>query len=137
MKILLARCPEVESFNFLTQDSGSGFCWVPALYPGINGPSDCKDRPMEQRVSGFLVNLQQAAREAGHEIVINLTPIAPRQWMIPSFPRRSRRPLSSRCLAASRCRPRGSRRPAVRVRRRRWGHGWCVLSGDRNPGADL
>jgi hypothetical protein len=86
MKILLARCPEVESFNFLTQDSGSGFCWVPALYPGINGPSDCKDRPMEQRVSGFLVNLQQAAREAGHEIVINLTPIAPRQWMIPSFP---------------------------------------------------
>jgi hypothetical protein len=41
---------------------------------------------MEQRVSGFLVNLQQVAREAGHEIVINLTPIAPRQWMIPSFP---------------------------------------------------
>jgi hypothetical protein len=86
MKNLLARCPEVESFNFLTQDSGSGFCWVPALYPGINGPDGCKDRPMEQRMSGFLVNLQQAAKDAGHEIVINLTPISPRQWMIPSFP---------------------------------------------------
>ena len=85
MKNLLARCPEVESFNFLTQDSGSGFCWVPALYPGINGPSDCQDRPMEQRVAGFLINLQQAAKEAGHDIVVNLTPITPRQWMLPSF----------------------------------------------------
>ncbi len=85
VKNLLARCPEVESFNFLTQDSGSGFCWVPALYPGVNGPSDCKDRPMEQRVAGFLLNLQQAAKEAGHDVVINLTPITARQWMIPSF----------------------------------------------------
>jgi hypothetical protein len=85
MKNLLARCPEVESFNFLTQDSGSGFCWVPALYPGINGPAGCKDRPIEQRVAGFLVNLQEAAKEAGHAIAVNLTPITPRQWMIPSF----------------------------------------------------
>jgi len=85
MANLLARCPEVESFNFLTQDSGSGFCWVPALYPGINGPSDCQSRPMEQRVAGFLINLQQAAKEAGHDIVVNLTPISPRQWMLPSF----------------------------------------------------
>jgi hypothetical protein len=85
MKNLLTGCPEVESFNFLTQDSGSGFCWVPALYPGINGPDDCKERPMELRVAGFLVNLQQAARNAGHEVVINLTPITPRQWMVPSF----------------------------------------------------
>jgi hypothetical protein len=85
LQALLARCPEVESFNFLTQDSGSGFCWVPALYPGANGPADCRDRPMAQRVSGFLVNLQQAARASGHEIVININPITPRQWMIPSF----------------------------------------------------
>jgi hypothetical protein len=85
MKNLLARCPEVESFNFLTQDSGSGFCWVPALYPGINGPADCKDRPMDQRVAGFLINLRDAAKEAGHNIAVNMTPISPRQWMIPSF----------------------------------------------------
>ncbi|HEY9154868.1 MAG TPA: hypothetical protein VIM69_07055 [Opitutaceae bacterium] len=85
MRNLLAHCPEIESFSFLTQDSGSGFCWAPSLYPGINGPSDCKDRPMSDRVSSFLLSLQQAAHQAGHEIEINLNPITPRQWMLPTF----------------------------------------------------
>lgn len=85
MKNLLTRCPEIETFSFLTQDSGSGFCWVPALYPGLNGHSDCKDRPMADRISSFLVALKDAAKQAGHDIEINLNPISPRQWMIPSF----------------------------------------------------
>lgn len=85
MKNLLAHCPEIESFSFLTQDSGSGFCWVPALYPGPNGHSDCKERPMSERMSGFLVALKEAAKTAGHDVSINLNPIEPRQWMIPSF----------------------------------------------------
>jgi hypothetical protein len=85
MKNLLTHCPEIESFSFLTQDSGSGFCWAPSLYPGINGPSDCKNRPMADRVSSFLISLQQAAHRAGHEIEINLNPITPRQWMLPTF----------------------------------------------------
>ncbi len=85
MKNLLARCPEIETFAFLTQDSGSGFCWVPALYPGLNGHSDCKDRPMDERIATFLITLQDAAKAAGHSIEISLRPIEPRQWMIPSF----------------------------------------------------
>ncbi|HVS54059.1 MAG TPA: hypothetical protein VHD62_17015 [Opitutaceae bacterium] len=85
MKNLLARCPEIETFSFLTQDSGSGFCWVPALYPGINGNSECKDRPMADRISSFLIALHDAAKTAGHEVEINLNPIVPRQWMLPSF----------------------------------------------------
>jgi hypothetical protein len=85
MKNLLARCPEIETFSFLTQDSGSGFCWVPALYPGPNGHSDCRERPMAERISSFLIALKDAAKSAGHEVEINLNPIAPRQWMIPSF----------------------------------------------------
>ena len=85
MKSLLARCPEAENFTFLTSDSGSGFDWVPALYAGINGNAKWKDKPMERRVSGFLIALQQAAKEAGHDIMINITPITPRQWMTPSF----------------------------------------------------
>jgi hypothetical protein len=40
---------------------------------------------MADRVSGFLINAQQAAKDAGHVIEINLNPIAPRQWMIPTF----------------------------------------------------
>ena len=85
MKNLLARCPEIETFSFLTQDSGSGFCWVPALYPGLNGHSDCKDRPMADRIASFLIALKDAAQQAGHEVEINLNPVVPRQWMLPSF----------------------------------------------------
>ena len=85
MQNLLQRCPEVEIFNFLTTDSGSGFCWSPGLYPGINGPSDCKDRPMAERVASFLLNLQQAARDAGHNIEVCLNEVQPRQWMLRSF----------------------------------------------------
>lgn len=85
IKNLLTRCPEIETFSFLTQDSGSGFCWVPALYPGLNGHSDCRERPMSERIAGFLVALKTAAHDAGHEIELNLNPIVPRQWMIPSF----------------------------------------------------
>ena len=85
MQSLLKTCPEVEQFNWVTTDAGSGFDWTPALYPGINGNSKYKDRPMADRVSGFLINAQQAAKDAGHEIEINLNPIAARQWMLPTF----------------------------------------------------
>jgi hypothetical protein len=85
MQLLLKHCPEVALFNWVTTDAGSGFDWAPSLYPGVNGNSKYKNRPMEERVSGFLINAQQAAKDTGHEIDINLNPIAPRQWMIPTF----------------------------------------------------
>jgi hypothetical protein len=40
---------------------------------------------MSDRVSGFLINAQLAAKDAGHDIEINLNPIAARQWMLPTF----------------------------------------------------
>jgi hypothetical protein len=85
MQLLLKTCPEVEQFNWVTTDAGSGFDWTPSLYPGINGDSNFRDRPLSDRVSGFLINAQKAAADAGYEIKINLTPIAARQWMIPTF----------------------------------------------------
>jgi hypothetical protein len=85
MQLLLKTCPEVEQFNWVTTDAGSGFDWAPSLYPGINGNTNYQDRPMSDRVSGFLINAQQAAKDAGHEIEINLNPIAARQWMLPTF----------------------------------------------------
>jgi len=85
MQLLLKQCPDVETFEWVTTDAGSGFDWAPSLYPGINGNSNYKDRPMEDRVSGFLINAQKAAADAGHVIEINLNPIASRQWMIPTF----------------------------------------------------
>jgi len=83
---LIARCPEVEILNFVTTDAGSGFCWSPGLYPGANGPAHCEDRPMEERVAGFMLNLRDSAREVNRDIAINIQQISPRQWMIPSFP---------------------------------------------------
>jgi hypothetical protein len=85
MQLLLKTCPEVEQFNWVTTDAGSGFDWTPSLYPGINGNSNYQDRPMSDRVAGFLINAQQAAKDAGHDIEINLNPIAARQWMLPTF----------------------------------------------------
>jgi len=85
LQLLLKACPEVEVFEWTTTDAGAGFDWTPSLYPGINGNSKYKDRPMADRVSGFLINAQKAAADAGHVIEINLNPIAARQWMIPTF----------------------------------------------------
>jgi hypothetical protein len=82
---LLKRLPEVEIFSFTTTDAGSGLCWTPALYPGLNGPSWCQRRPMEDRVAGFLTALHDAAGQMGRQITVDLVEIAPRQWMIPTF----------------------------------------------------
>jgi hypothetical protein len=85
LKNMWSRCPEIESFSFLTQDSGSGFCWAPSLYPGINGHSNCKNRRMEERIAGFMKNFQEAANEFDITVTMNINPIGPRQWMIPTF----------------------------------------------------
>ena len=84
---LLRRLPEVEVFSFTTTDAGSGLCWTPALYPGVNGPSWCQRRPMEDRVAGFLTALHDAAGQMGRQISVDLVEIAPRQWMTPTFDR--------------------------------------------------
>jgi hypothetical protein len=46
IQLLLQTCPELEQFNWVTTDAGSGFDWTPSLYPGINGNSNYRDRPM-------------------------------------------------------------------------------------------
>lgn len=85
MRSLLSACPEAEQFNWVTTDAGSGFDWAPSLYPGLNGNTRYKNKPLSDRVAGFLINLQQAAAAAGHPIRISLRPIEPRSWMIPTF----------------------------------------------------
>jgi hypothetical protein len=61
----ICRLVPVEEFNFLANDSGSGICWHPGLYPGPNGPEFCKNRPMEERLTGWMKAVQAGAREAG------------------------------------------------------------------------
>jgi hypothetical protein len=81
----LAACPEIETFNWVTTDAGSGFDWAPGLYPGANGSSTFRDRPLADRVVSFMRNVQDAARDAGHEVRVAINQIEPRQWMIPTF----------------------------------------------------
>jgi hypothetical protein len=85
LQALWSKCPEIDSFSFLTSDSGAGFCWVPGLYAGINGHSDCKERPMEERIAAFMKNFQAAADTVKLKVSVSINPIAPRQWMTPSF----------------------------------------------------
>lgn len=82
---LLSSCRVVDTFVWVTTDAGSGFDWAVALYPGANGNSNYRDRPMADRVVGFMTNIQQAAAAAGHDLRININQIEPRQWMIPTF----------------------------------------------------
>ncbi|HLA96346.1 MAG TPA: hypothetical protein VK612_11545 [Pyrinomonadaceae bacterium] len=68
MQALVKRLPEVEFFNWVTTDAGSGFDWTPGLYPGPNGNTKFQDRPIDERVAGFMINAQQAAKDAGKNI---------------------------------------------------------------------
>jgi len=85
LKAMWSKCPEIDTFSFLTSDSGSGFDWAPSLYPGINGNSKWKDRPMEERVAGFMLNFQTAADEFKIRVSVNINPVGARQWMTPTF----------------------------------------------------
>ena len=85
LKAMWAKCPEIDSFSFLTSDSGSGFDWAPSLYPGINGNSKWKNRPMEERVAGFMNNFQTAADEFKIKVSVSINPIEARQWMTQTF----------------------------------------------------
>lgn len=66
-------CKEVpfEHFDLMCNDSGSGLCWFPRLYPGANGPEKCRDLPMNERVVNYLSIFQEGAAEAGLKATVN------------------------------------------------------------------
>lgn len=61
----LCRAAPFESFNLLVNDSGSGLCWCPHSYPGMNGPEACAGRSFSSRVVNFLSCFQEGAAAAG------------------------------------------------------------------------
>jgi len=82
---LLERYPEIEMFQFVTTDAGSGFCWAESLYPGENGNARCRDRSMVDRVTGFFDALDDGAERAGTAVEYTLDEIPPQEWMLPTF----------------------------------------------------
>ena len=69
----LCRAAPFESFDFLVNDSGSGLCWYPFSYPGMNGPSACSGKSLSARVVNFLSCFQEGAAQAGlGEVKVNI-----------------------------------------------------------------
>lgn len=66
--ILLKRCPEIDLFTIITNDSGTGLDWSGGLYNGRIGNTLFRDRPMDERLLTFFGTLQDAAREVGVEL---------------------------------------------------------------------
>ena len=81
----IRRCPEIDIINYLTTDSGSGLCWSPGLYQGPNGSTLCKDRPMADRIIGFMNALCQGAETGGGSLEQLMRPIGVCEWMVPSI----------------------------------------------------
>lgn len=61
----LCAATGIEVFTFLSNDSGGGICWSQGLYPGVNGPHDCRNIPFARRIVKFMDTLQQGAADAG------------------------------------------------------------------------
>lgn len=65
MEQIIRKCPEIEIFRFLTNDSGTGFDWHNNLYDGYHGNTLDGHITTGERVSMFMGALQKGARDAG------------------------------------------------------------------------
>jgi hypothetical protein len=70
---LLKNVPEIHTFFFKTNDAGSGLCWSNWQYSGPNGPAQCKNNSMGERVAALMNSFKTGASRAGKEISIYLT----------------------------------------------------------------
>jgi hypothetical protein len=67
---LFKNVPEIHTVHLNMNDAGSGFCWAEWLYSGPNGPVDCKDLSMSERVINLVNIFKNGAGQTGHDIDI-------------------------------------------------------------------
>jgi hypothetical protein len=67
---LKRNAPMVQAIEAWNNDSGSGICWLRALYPGPNGPAFCRGRDPGERVRGFVEAMDRGARKGGGPVRI-------------------------------------------------------------------
>jgi len=72
MRQLQTLFPEIDEYNFLSNDSGGGIAWTPNVYPGRNGPVKHLHGSGGQRLAGWLRAIQAGAEEAGSSIRLHL-----------------------------------------------------------------
>lgn len=62
--------PELRTFYVLTNDAGSGFCWNDGLYPGPNGPDQCRGDNTADRIERFVRTIREGTGKKELDIVI-------------------------------------------------------------------
>ena len=72
MAELKRHAPMIRAMHSWNNDSGSGICWLSALYPGANGPASCRGRDAGLRVQGLIQAMDRGARKGGGPVHIRL-----------------------------------------------------------------
>lgn len=65
---LASKFPEIDQFDWLANDSGSGLSWATNLYPGMNGPIRHRHHDGGARVANWLKAMQDGAAKAGVKV---------------------------------------------------------------------
>jgi hypothetical protein len=65
---LFNNVPEIHTIYISMNDAGSGFCWADWLYSGPNGPTDCKNLKMSERVLNLVNVFMEVAGQTGHDV---------------------------------------------------------------------
>ncbi len=69
---LKRQAPVIQAMHSWNNDSGSGLCWLTALYPGPNGPAACRGRDPGERVRGLIEAMDRGARKGGGPVHVRL-----------------------------------------------------------------
>lgn len=69
---LKRNVPHLASYQFLTNDSGGGFCWSDYLYSGRNGPRHCQLRNAGERIRDVLQAVHNGAIKNGGDIDVHI-----------------------------------------------------------------
>ena len=72
MTQLMETAPDLGLFSVWSQDSAAGFPWADRLYPGPNGPTRSRRRPIEETVVRFMANLRDAGRSVNPDLQLTL-----------------------------------------------------------------
>ncbi|MCX6622260.1 MAG: hypothetical protein NTY38_14570 [Acidobacteria bacterium] len=89
MAELKRHAPQIQAMHSWNNDSGSGICWLTALYPGPNGPASCRYRDAGLRVRGLMEAMDRGARSGGGPVHIRLAgnfPSQDRERIEPQLP---------------------------------------------------
>ena len=93
MAELIKHAPQIRAMHSWNNDSGSGLCWLKALYPGPNGPAFCRGRDPGLRVRGLIEAMERGAAKGGGAVQIRLAgnfPAADRERIAPLLPASAR-----------------------------------------------